>query len=116
MEEFELNQYEEYFEQLEKKIQEDILDMQYVKKYQSEIQKYYKRLENFENEVKQKDQEISKLVACKENEINNINLKYNELKNEKEKITKEYEGLLNEYNTSRGWKIIKTIRKVARKK
>ena len=116
MEEFELKQYETYFEKLERKIQADILNSEYVNQYQNEMKKYYNKIENIQNELERKEQEIKEIIINKDKEINEEKLKYNILKNEKEKITKEYEGLLNEYNTSRGWKIIKTIRKVARKK
>lgn len=116
MEEFELKQYETYFEQLERKIQADILNSEYVNQYQNEMKKYYNKIENIQNELERKEQEIKEIIINKDKEINEEKIKYNILKNEKEKITKEYEGLLNEYNTSRGWKIIKTIRKVARKK
>lgn len=116
MEEFELKKYETYFEQLERKIQADILNSEYVNQYQNEMKKYYNKIENIQNELERKEQEIKEIIINKDKEINEEKLKYNILKNEKEKITKEYEGLLNEYNTSRGWKIIKTIRKVARKK
>ena len=116
MEEFELKKYETYFEQLERKIQADILKSEYVNQYQNEMKKYYNKIENIQNELERKEQEIKEIIINKDKEINEEKIKYNILKNEKEKITKEYEGLLNEYNTSRGWKIIKTIRKVARKK
>ena len=42
MEEFELKQYEKYFEQLESKIQADILNSEYVSQYQNEMKKYPK--------------------------------------------------------------------------
>ena len=103
------------------------MNSEYVNQYQNEMKKYYNKIENIQNELERKekeikeiiinkDKEIKEIIINKDKEINEEKIKYNILKNEKEKITKEYEGLLNEYNTSRGWKIIKTIRKVARKK
>lgn len=121
--EFNLKQYEVYFEELEKKIQDEILDKTFVEKYQNEIGKYYKRIENFKTEIKQKEEEIEQkerkieeIQRSLEEIINAEQMKYKELENTKNEIEKKYNELLHEYNTSRGWKVIKTIRKVVRKK
>lgn len=130
IQEFDLKQYEEYFEKLEEKIQEEILNKDFVEKYQLEERKYYKELEKLEKKIKSLEEEhenLEKKLENKENEINNIQMikekeiaeeknKYENLNNIKEQLEKKYNELLNEYNTSRGWKVIKTVRKIIKNK
>ncbi len=98
---FKINEFIIYFEKLEKCIQEEILDEETIQEYRSKISSYYRNIEeleaNYQKEVK--DNKIL-LERCKE------------IEEEKEKIKASYEKLLNEYNTSKGWKIIKGVRKV----
>lgn len=116
MQEFELKQYEEYFEKLEEKIQEEILNKEFVKEYQTEEKKYYKELENLEKEIQDKESEINNIKMIREKEIAEEKSKYENLNKIKEEIEKKYNELLNEYNTSKGWKVIKTIRKIIKNK
>lgn len=89
-----------YFEELERKIQEEILDKQLVNEYRDTISKYTINIE----ELNKDNIEITKqFLTLKE--------KNESLIKEKEEIEKKYNLLLNEYNTSRGWKVIKGFRK-----
>lgn len=94
---FRIDEFIMYFEKLEKCIQEEIIDKETLQEYRNKIGSYYKNVENLESNC-QKATEDNKILLerCKELEEVRIN----------------YERLLNEYNTSKGWKIIKGVRKV----
>ena len=97
LEKFGLTEFIMYFEELEKVIQVQILEEDVVKEYIEQTKQYYKELEYLnqtEYEIKIQQEE------------------YNKLKEEKEKIESDYNKLLQEYNTSRGWKLIKMGRKL----
>lgn len=98
---FNLEDFTLYFEQLEKHIQKEILNEDMVNKYRNKIAKYYKNLENINDNSEKSIKELSMLKE--QNEI---------LKKEKADIENKYSQLLNEYNTSRGWKLIKGFRKI----
>lgn len=104
LEKFDLDDFILYFEQLEKYIQQEILDENAVDNYRNRIKNYYKDLENLNKSNEEKLQEL--LIFKEQNEI---------LKKEKNDIENKYNELLKEYNTSRGWKIIKGFRKIMRK-
>lgn len=112
--EFDLDEHIAYFDELERKIQSEILDGDAVEFYQNEIKKYYKIVESFENTINQKDDEIKYLkeqYAILKNEKTEIEDAYKEVRIEKENIEGKYAKLFNEYNTSTGWKVIKGVRK-----
>ena len=100
-EKYNLTELLEYFEQLEKQIQSEILDEVAVKNYREENKNYYKNLEKMYEKSKKRKKDYLELEQ-----------EFIKLKTEKENIEKNYNELLNEYNTSRGWKIIKGFRKL----
>ena len=124
LEKFSLKEYETYFEELEKNIQYEILNMEFFKEYQNETRKYCKKIEEYDKTIielekrkdKEKKDEIEEIQRQNEKIISEEKIKYIQLMAEKKEIEEKYGELLHEYNTSRGWKVIKTLRKVIRKK
>lgn len=125
-EKYGVNEFTIYFEKLEKEIQEEILDREKTEQYRKKISVCYKNIEDIENN---KEIEIKKMIEINkelETEKNTYRKSYEQqkeqrkeledtymqLKEENEQTEKEYSILLNEYNTSKGWKIIKGIRKI----
>ena len=99
LEKFNLNVFIPYFEELEGRIQMEILDEKTVNKYRNRLSKYNVNLQ----ELNENNIEITKKnLILKEQNKN--------LEKEKEEIENKYNLLLNEYNTSRAWKIIKGFR------
>ncbi len=96
-EHFNLSEFVTYFKELEKAIQSEILDEEKVNEYKKEIKQYLVDLESL------KEAENEKYIQIE---------KYKSLKEEKDKIESQYQTLLKEYNTSRGWKLIKMGRKL----
>lgn len=101
LEKYNLTESLDYFKQLEKQIQLEILDEKIVNNYRQENNNFYKNLEKLYEKSKK-----SKKVYL------DLQQDFIKLKEEKEQIENNYEKLLNEYNTSRGWKIIKKFRKL----
>ena len=110
--ELKINEYIFYFEELEKKIQEEILNKDAINEYRNKMKECFTTIETLREENMENKKDIYNLY-----EINKtLNTDIENLKNEKEDIQKKYDILLNEYNTSRGWKIIKGVRKLLGRK
>lgn len=89
---FNLTTFIPYFEELEGKIQEKILDEATLNEYRSTLSRYNVNLQ----ELNADNKELTKQFLI--------------LKEQKQEIENKYNILLNEYNTSRAWKIIKNFR------
>ena len=103
--EFKIIEFVDYFDKLENIIQKEILNESTIESYKKDMDKCFKSIEALKDENIEKGKEISNLKEM-----------YQRLKEEKENIRKQYEGLLHEYNTSRGWKVIKGVRKILGRK
>lgn len=110
--EFNIIDFVPYFEQLESKIQEQILDQNKIQEYTNKTKIYYRTIEEFQNEMIQKDKKILEM----QEEYENLYADNKKTIIEKENIERQYRDLLHEYETSRGWKIIKGIRKIVGRK
>lgn len=109
MTKFNLVEFIPYFEELEEKIQKEILDEDVLNEYRNKINKYYKNLEML-NENNNKMQEIEKQMTDLKEEYEVLKEEYEVLKEESTKNENSYNQLLNECNSSRAWKIIKGIK------
>ena len=97
---FDLNEFEDYFIELEKIIQEQILEKEIIERYKEQMKQYSINLEELNH-------------ASMKNNIESVPIQdYKNLEEEKVKIETNYQKLLQEYNTSRGWKLIKLGRKL----
>ncbi len=110
--EFKIIDFVPYFEQLENKIQEEILNQKAIQEQTNKMKSYYKTIEEFQKDIAQKEQKI--LEMQEEYKILDSDNKKTII--EKEYIEKQYRDLLHEYETSRGWKVIKGIRKILGRK
>ena len=109
---FNLAEYIPYFEQLEHEIQNEILDENSIKEYREKEKRHYISIENMIAENKKQKEEIKELKE----EYQKLSLYNEKIIEEKENVQKLYNKLLYEYNTSRGWKIIKGFRKIIGRK
>lgn len=109
---FNLIEFIPYFEILENFIQKDILDDNLIQTYKKKLQKYCYTIEYLKNESEQKTKEIIELQEI----YKRIRDDKEKLELEKSNVQEQYGILLNEYNNSRGWKIIRGIRKILGKK
>lgn len=99
LQKFNLTTFIPYFEELESKIQKEILDEETVNEYRNTLSQYNVNLQELNLDNKELTKQFLILKEQKE-----------KLAKEKEEIENKYNILLNEYNTSRAWKIIKGFR------
>lgn len=110
--EFNLIEFIPYFEILEDYIQKETLDEKAIREYKNSLQQYSYTVEYLKSESIQKSKEIIELQDM----LKKLRDEKEKLETEKSDIQEHYGMLLHEYNTSKGWKIIKGIRKIFRRK
>ncbi|MBR2743799.1 MAG: hypothetical protein IKE01_00680 [Clostridia bacterium] len=123
---FGIDIYLNYFTKLEVAIQAEILDNNAIEKNnenlifcnieqlrakEKDVEILAKRNEELKNEVSYLESDYKKLAKERSDLENN----YKSLQSQKENIEIQYQRLLDEYNNSRGWKIIKQVRKIVGK-
>ena len=117
-EKFKLTSFIEYFEQIEKVIQKDILDEEEVNKYRESISECFVNIKTLKDEIKELTDEYLKLKELYETQKekrSKIETAYDDIQNQFKDVSEKYNKLLHEYNTSRGWKLIRKYRKLTGK-
>lgn len=111
---FKISEFTVYFEKLEKYVQNQILDEEKIKEYREKLKGYYRDIEQTEKISANLLEENKKISEENENileENRKILEKYEKIKIEKEEIQENNEKLLQQYNNSRAWKLIKRVRR-----
>ena len=117
-EKFKLTSFIEYFEQIEKVIQKDILDEEEVNKYRESISECFVNIKTLKDENKELTDEyikLKELYDTQKEKRNKIEIAYDDIQNQFKDVSEKYNKLLHEYNTSRGWKLVKKYRKLTGK-
>lgn len=119
---FNIDNYILYFEKLEQKIQQEILDETKVKNYREKISHSFINIETTINKVNELNEHNLKLreelQTCKIqyiNEIMKLKDEMEEHKNKLQQLEQKYNGIMEEYNTSYIWKIVRKLKKFRRK-
>lgn len=115
LKEFGLKEFEVYFEKIENIIQKEILNESEIELYRKSLNEHCITIESLKRYCIQKTKEVNELQQEYQkikNDKDKIITEMEKIKTEKENIQKEYDVLAKEYNTSRGWKVIKGVRKI----
>ncbi len=105
---FKLEEYVNYFDKLEEKIQKEILDEQTVMKYKNEISKVYRNLEQLD-ERKVKD------IIELQSQNKDLELQLEKTVKEKDELEQKYMVLVTEFEKHLLWRVMRKIKNFFRK-
>ena len=105
---FNLEEYANYFEALEQKIQKEILDEQAVTEYRNETSKVYRNLEQLE-ERKVKD------IVDLQSQNQDLTIQLQQTIKAKDELEQKYMVLVTEFKRHLLWRVMRKIRNFFRK-